>query len=54
MVIIIEKQFDKIGDEYMQEEKVQADIRKCGNNIVIETEDKLFTIPVEVFNGIMK
>jgi len=54
MKIIAEKQFDKIGDEYMRESKVEVKIWKYKKEVCIEFEKQILIIPLEVFYGILE
>ena len=50
--VIIEKQKDKLGDEYMEQEEVTADITLSDNNIVMEVDDALYVIPLAIIKGL--
>jgi len=52
MKIIIEKQFEKLGDGYLQSENIEVDIRASDKYIVIELDEEMYFIPKEVFTGI--
>lgn len=48
MKIAIKKQTDKLGDEYLDEEEVYADIWKSGDDLAIEVDEKLYIIPFKL------
>lgn len=53
MKIIIEKQYHKLGDEYMEQTEVEADVWKNeSGDLLIEMEDSLYKLPNELLNGI--
>ena len=53
MKVIIKKQFDKCGDEYLDETDFEIGVEKVDDDIIIEFEDTLLIIPVSVFFGIL-
>jgi len=50
--VIIEKQKDKLGDEYMGQEEVTANITLSDNNIIMEVDDALYVIPLAIIKGL--
>jgi hypothetical protein len=48
MKIIIEKQTDKLGDEYLEQEDVVADILRNNDELIIEVDDRLYVIPFKI------
>lgn len=52
MKVIIEKQKDKLGDEYMGQEEVTANITLSDNNIIMEVDDALYVIPLAIIKGL--
>ena len=52
MKIIIKKQFDKSGEEYLDEEEIEIEINKEDDEILLETGKELLIIPLEAFIGI--
>jgi hypothetical protein len=52
MKYIVEKQFDKLGDNYNQNKDIEMEIRESDPNIIIEVDDVMYLIPKVVFSGI--
>lgn len=52
MKVIIEKQTNKLGDEFLDEEEVIADIELSGNDIMVEVDNAMYVIPLAVINGL--
>ncbi len=54
MKIMVERQFDEIGDEYMQSEDVLIDIwiDEVGD-MMLERDGELLIIPSEILNGVL-
>ena len=60
MKVIIEKQTDKLGDEYLEQEEVAADITLIDNtfgqrrdrNLIIEVDKALYIIPFAIIKGL--
>jgi hypothetical protein len=50
--VVIKKQTDKLGDEYLDEEDVVADIDLSGNDIIMSVDDVMYIIPLAVINGL--
>jgi len=54
MKIIIEKQFDCLGDEYLQQENnVVADIYTHKNELIIKVDGVLYAIPKIAVEAVM-
>ena len=53
MKVIIQKQFDKSGDEYLNEEEVTADIKSMDDTLFVDVDDVLYEIPIEVLKGVL-
>lgn len=45
MTIVVERQFDKCGDEYPNEERVEVTVYNVGNKVFFETGDSLYVFP---------
>lgn len=54
MKVIIERRFDKLGDEYLQSETIQANFWADDKCVIIEFDKELYIIPKVVFMGIMQ
>ena len=54
MKLIIGRQFNKSGHEFLDNDEIEISIRKVGENIIIESQKEVFFIPIEVFEGILK
>lgn len=55
MKIIIEKQFNEVGDEYMEDSQVEARVWLNDNkDLLVEVDGNLYKIPNEIFTGIFK
>ena len=54
MRVIIGKESDKCGDEYLKGDKVEAEIYAGNRFIGIEVDGVRYSIPKEVFTGIIK
>lgn len=52
MKVIIEKQTDKLGDEFLNGEEVTADIELNGKNIIMEVDNVVYVIPLAVIKGL--
>lgn len=60
MKVVIEKQTDKLGDEYMDQEEVPADISLVDNSfgqrrdrsLIIEVDNVLYIIPFAIIKGL--
>lgn len=52
MKVVIKKQKDKLGDEFLDEEDVTADIDLSGNDIIMSVDDVMYIIPLAVVNGL--
>lgn len=58
--MFIEKQTDKLGDEYLEQGEVSADIRLVENtfgqrrdrNLIIEVDNALYVIPYALIKGL--
>jgi len=48
MKIVIEKQTDKLGDEYLEQEEVIADIRRNDDELIVEVDNVLYVIPFKL------
>lgn len=53
MRVIIGKESDKLGDEYLKGEKVEAEIFASKYLIGIEVDGVRYGIPKEVFTGLI-
>ena len=53
MKILIQKQFNKSGEEYEGEKKVEVEITREDDEILIEIEGARLIIPLEAFIGIL-
>lgn len=53
MKIKIQKQFNKSGDEYLNEEEIEIEITKVDDEIWLERKGMVLCIPVEAFIGIL-
>lgn len=53
MKIKINKQFDKSGEEYLQEKEIEIGIEKVDDYILIEIDGEQIEIPQEAFFGIL-
>lgn len=54
MKIIIKKQSGKVSNEYRKEEEIEIEIWKEDDEILLERENQLLTIPLEAFIGILQ
>lgn len=54
MNIIIERQFNELGGEYLNQDKIQMDIRKYKDEIIIETDGNLYAIPISILKGVIE
>lgn len=52
--VIIQKQTDKLGDEFLDEEEVTADIELSGSDIIMEVDNVMYVIPLAAINGLLK
>ena len=52
MKVVIIRQFDKVGDNFLDMEEMVADVKNSYGSITIEFGDQMFVIPREVFIGI--
>jgi phosphoribosyl-ATP pyrophosphohydrolase len=48
MELIIKKQTDKLGEEYLNQEDVIADIRRNGEKLIVEVDDTMYIIPFDI------
>ena len=52
MKVIIQKQMDELGDEFLDEEEVVADIGLSGDDITMKVDNVMYIIPLAVINGL--
>lgn len=52
MKVIIEKQTNKLGDEFLNEEEVTANIELSSRSITMEVDNVLYIIPMAVIKGL--
>lgn len=51
--VVIKKQMDKLGDEFLDEEEVTADIGLSSDEITMKVDDVMYVIPLAVINGLV-
>lgn len=54
MKLIIQSQYNPVGDEYMNEREVEVEVRESGEFILVEMEHAQFFFPKVVFTGVLK
>ncbi len=54
MKVIIEKQYHELGDEYMEQTGVGADVWENQGDLFIEMEGAMYRLPDELLNGVIK
>ncbi len=52
MKIIIDKETDKLGDEYLHQEEVTANIGMNDENLLLEVDDVQYIIPLAIIKGL--
>lgn len=52
MKVVIQKQTNELGDEFLDDEEVIADIRLSGNDIIMKVDNVRYVIPLAVINGL--
>lgn len=52
MKIIIDKETDKLGGEYLHQEEVTANIWMNDENILLEVDDAQYIIPLAIIKGL--
>lgn len=52
MKVIIEKRTNKLGDEFLNQEEVTADIELGVKSIIMEVDNVLYIIPMAVIKGL--
>lgn len=50
--VFVEKQMDKLGDEYLEQDKVVADITLNGKDVIIEVDHNLYIIPLAIIKAL--
>lgn len=53
MKIIVERQYNELGGEYLNQDEVEMEIRKYNEEIIIEMDGSMYSIPIEVFKGLL-
>jgi hypothetical protein len=53
MKVTIEKQSNRIGEEYLHHDLVTVDVGVYKNKVFFETDEGLYLIPIEVFIGVL-
>jgi hypothetical protein len=53
MKIIIDSQYNPVGDEYMDERKVEAEVWTTDKYVIVEMEYAKFFFPKELFTGLL-
>lgn len=53
MKVKIIKQFDKLGEEYLDSVEVEAVVSRCGDCLTVEVDGILYEIPDDVLFGVL-
>lgn len=52
MKVVIEKETDLLGDEYLHQEEVTANIGMNDKNLLLEVDDAQYIIPLAIIKGL--
>lgn len=54
MKIVIEKQYDELGGEFLQQDEVVAEIYANADELIIKVDDVLYAIPKIVVKALLQ